>query len=381
MLANLRKALDDDNENDFTEFMASAYSAKLKIITILSGMQLQMTSESGREQEGQLARRQTFQSTEDREHNGRGGQILNNYISGPPPFAISPSYHSPPVTRNDRSNSTCSYPGNLNRNVPASSGEMTAGQSDPSRHSTSPGIQSHSNRVPIPVRNHSQTSENSAATSPPISLSESAQSLGQAPFFCTGAYLLQASRSAEKSGGIKRYNQSSAMTGENYVWVCKSNKCAFEGRACRVRSEWKVDGSAREISGLRIRWLFFAKSHVEQRKIKKGIRHYRCLLCALNRVEILPLLEGEQSLLTHVLLHKGGTFGDVLLRGPIRFGRDFVEKATEDTFDVSFPEKDMEEQSLSQASTTINSDGHPSNDLFSWPDDARSVFDGWNDKT
>lgn len=121
---------------------------------------------------------------------------------------------------------------------------------------------------------------------------------------------------------------------QNFHYVCSSVKCAFRGPAIRNdKRHWTVDNRVRSWKGLQYRWLFFAKSHMQQINLQDG-HQFRCVICVLL---------GDQSsvfrgraLLEHVISHQGAQVNDITLVGPLSFSNNGIR--VDDEFDINLPE-------------------------------------------
>ena len=121
--------------------------------------------------------------------------------------------------------------------------------------------------------------------------------------FCKGASLMQTG-----NHGVKLRNQSVSMTGQSNYWSCSNNKCCFEGPALQSKDEekkvmWGFDDSIRDMYGVRYRWSFLAKSHVEIGNSKGGYE-YQCAFCA-GQGKACAKLKGERAFIEHVSTHQG----------------------------------------------------------------------------
>jgi hypothetical protein len=155
--------------------------------------------------------------------------------------------------------------------------------------------------------------------------------------FCKGAYCLQVRL---KSDGMKLRNQSGSFLGEKYYYACSNSKCCFEAPAQKGDKVWDLASTVfGPRYGVKFRWSFLAKSHVEQSKVKKRNFQYRCIFCALRNPES-PILEGVNSLIEHVAQHQReelSTEGRVLIDG--------------DDFDIHFVADDMPVDAVSLGSS------------------------------
>jgi hypothetical protein len=133
--------------------------------------------------------------------------------------------------------------------------------------------------------------------------------------FCKGAYYLQVGL---KSDGMKLRNQSCSFTGEYRYFACSNSRCCFEAPAYKSGKIWDfVNTPMGPRHGVKFRWSFLAKSHIEQSKVKRRNYRYRCIFCALQNSEA-PVLEDVNVLIEHVARHRREelpTEGRVLVDG------------------------------------------------------------------
>lgn len=105
---------------------------------------------------------------------------------------------------------------------------------------------------------------------------------------------------------MKLRNQSGSFQGEGYYYACSNSKCCFEAPARKINKEWNFPDNVHGPShGVKFRWSFLAKSHIEQPKAKRNKYQYRCIFCALQFPDA-PILQGINSLLEHVSQHQNG---------------------------------------------------------------------------
>ena len=150
--------------------------------------------------------------------------------------------------------------------------------------------------------------------------------------FCKGAYYLQVRL---KSDGMKLRNQSGSFTGEKYYYACSNSKCCFEAPAHKIGKVWNLaDTVYGPKPGVKLRWSFLAKSHVQQSTVKKRDFQYRCIFCAIQGFDT-QVFEGVNSLIEHVAQHRHDklpTGGRVIVDGEdfdIHFVADDVPVDTE----------------------------------------------------
>jgi hypothetical protein len=162
-------------------------------------------------------------------------------------------------------------------------------------------------RNPNLVQNHHQSSLSSVSTK--------ALTPQDSRGFCKGAYYLQVGL---KSDGMKLRNQSCSFTGENRYFACSNSRCCFEAPAYQAGKIWDlVNTPIGPRHGVKFRWSFLAKSHIEQSNAKSRNYRYRCIFCALQNSKA-PVLEDVNVLIEHVARHRREelpTEGRVLVDG------------------------------------------------------------------
>lgn len=174
--------------------------------------------------------------------------------------------------------------------------------------------------------------------------------------FCPGAYQLQVGLI---DNAIKIHNASTSMTGQGQYYACRNQKCVFEGPAVLYGKAWSYDKNLRIRNELRYRWLFLAKSHIPQERVKNKLYDFRCLICVLLGDES-STFRGSNQLLEHVGGHAGTQLAGITLLGPVFVSNNSVMQAHDDDFDIHFlPDRTsslLEHSSSSPTSTHISSD-------------------------
>ena len=174
--------------------------------------------------------------------------------------------------------------------------------------------------------------------------------------FCLGAYHLQVGLI---DSAISIHNESTSMTGQSQYYACRSKRCVFEGPAVMYETGWSYDRNLRFMNQLKYRWLFLAKSHVPQTRVKNKLYDFQCLICALSGDKS-SKFHGSKKLLEHVGGHAGTQVGGITLLGPLLFGNNSIKQAHDDDFDVNFlPDRAssfLEHSSSSPTSTHTSSD-------------------------
>ena len=174
--------------------------------------------------------------------------------------------------------------------------------------------------------------------------------------FCQGAYHLQVGLI---DSAIKLHNASTSMTGQGQYYACRSKRCVFEGPAMMYERGWSYDRNLRSRNQLKYRWLFLAKSHVSQARVKNKLYDFKCLICVLLGDKS-SKFHGSNQLLEHVSGHAGTQIGAITLLGPFLLGNNSIKQAHDDDFDINFlPDRTssfLEHSSSSPTSTHISSD-------------------------
>ena len=123
--------------------------------------------------------------------------------------------------------------------------------------------------------------------------------------------------------------------GRNMNYKCASVKCQFSGQAGQDRKGFRMDDRVFTAAGLQYRWLFLAKSHMQQQDDK--VPSFRCLVCMMLGDES-GIYHGARVLLSHLASHQGALLGDTRLEGPLIFTNRGATPDQDDEFDVKFPE-------------------------------------------
>ncbi len=188
--------------------------------------------------------------------------------------------------------------------------------------------------------------------------------------FCEGAYLLQVGL---PDSALKRKNDSVSMTGQGHYFACRGKRCVFEGPAVLYEQGWSHDRNLRMRPELKYRWLFLAKSHVSQSRVRNKLYDFMCLICVLMG-DGSSTFHGANELLEHVAGHAGSQMAGITLTGPLVVGNNAISQATDQNFDISFSSDKtsslLGNYSSSPTSTHISSDVVSVND----PYDAMSTF-------
>lgn len=174
--------------------------------------------------------------------------------------------------------------------------------------------------------------------------------------FCPSAYQLQVGL---VDSAIKIHNASTSMTGQGQYYACRYKRCVFEGPAVLYEKIWSYDRNLRSRNHLEYRWLFLAKSHIPQERVKNKLYDFRCLICVLL-ADRSSTFHGSNQLLEHVGGHAGTQLAGITLLGPLVVTNNSITQAHDDNFDIRFiPDRTsslLEHSSSSPTSTHISSD-------------------------
>jgi hypothetical protein len=190
--------------------------------------------------------------------------------------------------------------------------------------------------------------------------------------FCQGAYHLQVGL---VESALKRKNESVSMTGQGQYYACRGKRCVFEGPAVLYEQGWSYDKNLRTRPGMKYRWLFLAKSHIPQERVRHKLYDFRCLVCVLLGDDS-SIFHGAVDLLEHVVCHAGSQLAGINLTGPLMIGNSSIMPAKDDNFDISFsPDRSLsftDQLSASPTSTYISksSDAVSADDVF----DTNTIF-------
>ncbi|KAI1609718.1 hypothetical protein EDD36DRAFT_55125 [Exophiala viscosa] len=127
---------------------------------------------------------------------------------------------------------------------------------------------------------------------------------------------------------------SEGARGRDVVYKCASTKCHFKDNAIWKNKGWEMDDRIRmHTAGLRYRWLFLAKSHMQQQNPSERHPSYRCLICTMLGDEP-ATFQGSEALLDHVAGHQGAVLGETQLDGALVFSNDGAKAASDNSFDI-----------------------------------------------
>lgn len=149
--------------------------------------------------------------------------------------------------------------------------------------------------------------------------------------FCKNAYEL-------REGLIKKGLSLApvGVYGRTMAYKCASSKCQFMGQALHDKKGYRINDKVFTApSGLQYRWMFLAKSHMQQQEPRSP--SFRCLVC-LMLGDDLGIYHGHNVLLAHLVTHQRALLAETRLEGPLIFTNSGV-KATDPEleFDIKFP--------------------------------------------
>lgn len=117
---------------------------------------------------------------------------------------------------------------------------------------------------------------------------------------------------------------------------CASSKCGFRAPVTQDKNGYKMDTRvSTSVEGIQFRWLFLAKSHVQQPE--SGSPAYRCLVCVLSKDDS-AIYHGKNTLFAHLADHQGARLGNVSIAGRLIFNNYGPRSSDDANFDVKFPE-------------------------------------------
>ncbi|RMY76154.1 hypothetical protein D0862_13799 [Hortaea werneckii] len=162
--------------------------------------------------------------------------------------------------------------------------------------------------------------------------------------FCKGAWKLQ---NGDRKAMTKSKEFNEGWSGNSiYLLACTQSKCAFAGHLPLDQiwtKVWTV-----EAKGLKIRWPFLAKSHVQQYKVRREKQYqFQCMFCVYLGVgeqwKKRETYTGTDAYLEHVSKeHRGEVMGAILMYKT----RCITERVADDDeeFDVNLWPLSMPEQ-------------------------------------
>ncbi|MCJ1434544.1 hypothetical protein MMC27_003913 [Xylographa pallens] len=191
--------------------------------------------------------------------------------------------------------------------------------------------------------------------------------------FCKGAFELQVG-----SDTLKRRKEMGPLSSDPVYWACPSSKCAFTGSAHRRHNDWVFDDRVRTLHGVRFRWMFLAKSHVQQKRVKHGLHHYICVFCVMQNRES-PVISKDDDLIKHISQHRGEQLGEAILHRTSCINDRLA--SDHDEFDINLVPPAYvaaQDRSMPQWTSFQSEIEPPSNIMMEFPISTRAVF-GPND--
>lgn len=126
--------------------------------------------------------------------------------------------------------------------------------------------------------------------------------------FCKGAWKLQ---NGDRKGLNKCKDYMYSAQSNVYYLACSASKCAYAGHynPQLIYDKVWVDNA----KGLKFRWPFLAKSHVQQKTVKQEQYSYQCLFCVYLGNST-PVMHGMELYLDHISKeHRGHAISEVVL--------------------------------------------------------------------
>lgn len=159
--------------------------------------------------------------------------------------------------------------------------------------------------------------------------------------FCKGAWKIQ----NNMKGAMTAEHRPSGMYGEIRFWKCC--KCRFDGPMFGgySKSTRKFDTKIRvDISGIRYRWLFLAKSHVPLKReptVSDGSGgSFGCIFCCAEWKQKAPVFKDLEEFMEHLQIHREQVLSpELIYRTKCIVGR--IAADSED-FDINLPPKAQE---------------------------------------
>jgi len=152
--------------------------------------------------------------------------------------------------------------------------------------------------------------------------------------FCKGAWKTQ----DYDAKAMQKVSDYQSFSGGAYYMVCSSRKCAFADHLDPNKLRQSLP------HGVKYRLAFLSRSHIPQAKVKKGRYDFQCMFCVFRGLTS-PPLQGVNSLLDHLVSHRGEVLGDVLLDRTRCISGYVAEDC--DSFDINlFPIEDSRDDRL-----------------------------------
>lgn len=180
--------------------------------------------------------------------------------------------------------------------------------------------------------------------------------------FCKSAWKLQNGDRAKAFTKCKEFNDGWSQS--NVYFLSCAAKCAFAGHT-PIEKIW-TKAWTYEARGIKLRWAFLAKSHVQQHKVKDHQYAFQCMFCVFLG-EKSPVYQGTDILLSHIAeVHRGQGMGDVILY-KTKCIADHVADDEED-FDINLFPLSAREQAFRKRSEVL-----PDDLLGSWGPSKKST--------
>jgi len=127
--------------------------------------------------------------------------------------------------------------------------------------------------------------------------------------FCKNAVRLQnGDRGAFEKNAEHAYSRSGYSSQTIYYLSCRSSKCSYMSQL-KADTIWDRVWTDPEL-GIKWRWAFLAKSHVQQKQVKGQQFSYQCTFCTFINGKG-AVFHGSRMYLKHVASHRGD-IGEVL---------------------------------------------------------------------
>ncbi|KAK2759973.1 hypothetical protein FQN54_002709 [Arachnomyces sp. PD_36] len=159
--------------------------------------------------------------------------------------------------------------------------------------------------------------------------------------FCKGAWKMQ----NNMKGAMSAEHRPSGMYGEIRFWRCC--KCRFDGPMYggSSKASRKFDNQVRvDISGIRYRWIFLAKSHVPLKQVPNvsdgSGGSFGCIFCCAEWQQDAPVFKDLERFMEHLQRHREQVLSpELIYRTKCIVGR--IAADTED-FEINLPPKAQE---------------------------------------
>jgi hypothetical protein len=136
--------------------------------------------------------------------------------------------------------------------------------------------------------------------------------------------------------------QNTNMYSENWVLMCKSQKCKFQKQARDVKTKDQIDEKTYSCHGIQYKWIFLAKSHCAQPLVSSDWP-YVCLICQyLNHDP--KKFSGHERLFQHISTHEEAEVAGISLEGPLTFSNKGIKMEAD--FDIRLPRREARRASI-----------------------------------